>query len=111
MAQPTGGAAVLEAARQRAARGAAPRREGSGMRVSICGGGVSGGAGSAAEEERFEEAQRAHTRYGSGALRAAVFGFSGAPRASVRDTALAPMRFTLIRCVASAADALAAQTA
>ena len=30
-----------------------------------------------AEAEAFEAAQLSHTRYGSGALRAAVFGFSG----------------------------------
>ena len=29
------------------------------------------------EAEAFEAAQESHTRYGSGALRAAVFGFSG----------------------------------
>jgi hypothetical protein len=31
------------------------------------------------EAEAFESAQMSHARYGSGALRAAVFGFSGAP--------------------------------
>ena len=34
-----------------------------------------------AEAEAFESAQMSHARYGSGALRAAVFGFSGAPLA------------------------------
>ena len=29
------------------------------------------------EAEAFEAAQQSHARYGSGALRAAVFGFSG----------------------------------
>jgi hypothetical protein len=35
-------------------------------------------------EEAFEAAQQAHARYGSGALRAAVFGFSGKTLACAR---------------------------
>ena len=36
-----------------------------------------GERGPGAEAEAFEAAQQSHARYGSGALRAAVFGFSG----------------------------------
>jgi hypothetical protein len=44
------------------------------------------------DEETFEAAQQAHARYGSGALRAAVFGFSGKPAAA---------RFVALRARAS----------
>ena len=40
-----------------------------------------------AEAEAFEAAQLSHARYGSGALRAAVFGFSGAVLADARHGA------------------------
>jgi hypothetical protein len=42
------------------------------------------------EGEAFEEAQRAHARYGSGALRAAVFGFSGTQAQSARKDGRKP---------------------